>query len=53
MRDIDEEVKGDSDPNDDTDEEAECVNTDLGALADFLGPPTGNRVIGRSEDSRR
>jgi hypothetical protein len=49
---------GESDPNDDVEEEAECENDgpsrldDL-ELTDFLAVPTGKRVIGRSVDSRR
>jgi hypothetical protein len=56
VRDREGEFKGESDPNDDTDEEAERVSPEpsrLDALLDFLEPPTGKRVMGRSDDSRR
>jgi hypothetical protein len=47
------EFMGESDPNDDVDEEDEWEKNERCRLTDFLLPPTGKRVMGRFDDSRR
>lgn len=57
-REGDGEFVRESDPDDDVDDESECENNDRPRLDNLVERleferPTGKRVMGRSEDSRR
>jgi len=54
--DVEGEVWEESDPNEETDDDAECMDAERSCpdfLLNFAEPPTGRRVMGSSGDSRR